>query len=49
MTESSDIIATIDNFKVETFALFRHLLQSIEALQARLCDLEDRVLRGAER
>lgn len=34
MTEFSDIIATIDNFKVETFTRFRHLLQSIGALQA---------------
>ena len=49
MIEFSGIIATIDNFKVETFTRFQHLLWSIETLQARLCDPESRILMGAER
>lgn len=40
MTEFSEVIAEIDNLKVEMFARFRHLLQSIAALEARLCKLE---------
>lgn len=40
MTEFSDMVAMVDTLKIEMFARFRHLLQSIAALEARICELE---------
>ena len=40
MTEFSDLVSMIDNLKVEIHGRFRHLLNSIAALEARLCKVE---------
>lgn len=42
ITEVSEVISEIDNLKAEMFPRFKHLLQSIAALEARICDLEKR-------
>lgn len=41
ITEVSEVISEIDNFKAEMFPRFHHLLQSIAALEARICALEE--------
>lgn len=41
MTEFSDLVSMIDNLKAELFPRFKHLLQSIAALEARICALEE--------
>ena len=41
ITEVSEVISEIDNLKAELFPRFKHLLQSIAALEARICALED--------
>lgn len=40
MTEFSDLVSMIDNLKVEIHGRFRHLLNSLAALEARLCKVE---------
>lgn len=42
MTDFSDTVAMVDTLKIEMFSRFRHLLQSIAALEARICELEDK-------
>ena len=41
ITEVSDVVSEIDNFKVEIHGRFRHLLNSIAALEARLCKIAE--------
>jgi len=41
MTEFSDLVSMIDNLKVEIHGRFRHLLNSLAALEARLCKIEE--------
>lgn len=41
MSEFSGLISMIDNLKAELFPRFKHLLQSIAALEARICALEE--------
>ena len=40
MSDFSDCIDYVDRVKVEFHSRFRHLLQSIAALEARICELE---------
>ena len=40
MTEFSDLVSMIDSLKVEIHGRFRHLLNSLAALEARLCKVE---------
>ena len=40
MSDYSDLISILDNYKVEMHGRWRHLLQSIAALEARLCKIE---------
>ena len=40
MIEFSDLVSMIDNLKAELFPRFKHLLQSLAALEARLCKVE---------
>lgn len=41
MSDYSDIVSMIDNLKVEIHGRFRHLLNSLAALEARLCEIEN--------
>ena len=41
MKEFSDLVSMIDNLKVEFHGRFRHLLNSLAALEARLCKIEE--------
>ena len=43
MEEVNDLVSLIDNLKAELFPRFKHLLQSIAALEARICALEERI------
>lgn len=43
ITEVSEVISEIDNLKAALFPRFKHLLQSIAALEARICALEESV------
>jgi len=40
ITEVSEVSSIIDNLKVEIHGRFRHLLNSLAALEARLCKVE---------
>ena len=44
MTEVNDLVSLIDNLKAELFPRFKHLLQSIAALEARVTGLDDNSL-----
>ena len=49
MTELSDCIGYIDRVKVEFHSRFRHMLEAIAALEARIIELENEIPKKAKR